>query len=124
LVSRDETDGDNGVDASTDADGTRGEGRTNGSDNTDDTGNDGRNGVGPPNDGDGTMDEDRTDGSNDADEIDTTVDGSIEGGMLSGVELDSWTVAVVVPFKAPEFFNGTRLFPTWDSEDSFGSDGQ
>jgi hypothetical protein len=40
--------------------------------------------------------------------------------MLSGVELGSWTV--VVPFKAPELLNGTRLFPSWNSWDSYEID--
>ena len=84
-------------------------------DGSDGADNDGQNGVDPSNDGDETIDEGRTDGSDDMDEIDTTVNGSIEGGMLSGVELDTWTVEAVVPFKAPELFNGMRLFPTWNS---------
>lgn len=85
--------GDNGVDVSTSDNETVDEDRTNGSGNTN---NDGQGGVDPSNDGDETIDEDRTDGSNDADEIDTTVNGSIKGVMLSAVELDSWIVAVVV----------------------------
>ncbi|KAG0282238.1 hypothetical protein BGZ96_000711 [Linnemannia gamsii] len=80
LDLRDETDGDNVVDPSNNGDGTADEDRTDGSDETD---RDGQNDVDPSNDGDETTDEDGVDGSNDADEIDKTVNGSIEGGMLS-----------------------------------------
>jgi hypothetical protein len=66
LDSKDETDGDNGVDTSTGGDET--------------TDMDEQNGVDPLTNGDGTIDDCRTDGSDDT-------DGSIEGGMLSGVEL-------------------------------------
>jgi len=106
LDLRDEIHGDNGVDTSTGDDWTVEDDKRNGvipsndGDRTaDDDEQDGVNpstdgngtanddeqdGVDPSNDGDGTMD-----GLNCADEIDTTDNCSIEGGMLSGVELSS-----------------------------------
>lgn len=90
---------------------------------------DGDNDVDSPTGGDGILDENEIDevdpptggdetrdGFDDADEIKTVEDGSIWGVMLSGVELGSWTR--VVPLKAPEFFNGTPIFPTWASWDT------
>ena len=138
LDTGDETNGDNGIDLSIDSNETIDRDRTDGSDTVD---NDGRNNDDSSNDGDETTDGDGTDGSNDADKIETTdkdgtddsndtdeietaVNGSIEGGILSGVELCTWTVADIVPFKAPELFNGTTLFPTWDSWGSRDSDDQ
>lgn len=101
LVTTIDEDVRNSVDPSNDGDGTTDKDRTNCSNDAD-----GDNGVDSPNDGDGTIDEDRTNGSNDADEIDTTDNCSIGRGMLSGLELDTWTVVVVVPFKAAKLFNG------------------
>lgn len=108
LEDNDGLDGDNDVGSPTGGDGTM-DGY-------------GMDDVDPSNDGDWTVDGEGTDGSNDADEIGTTDNCSIGGVMLSGVELGSWTV--MVPFKAPKLFNGTRLFPTWDSWDIFEIDDQ
>ena len=126
LENKDGTDGDNGIDSPTGDDGTLDRDGIDGIDSpTGDDGTldrDGINGVDSPTGGDGTKDKGGTNCSDTADEIDLTDDGSIWGVMLSGVELDSWTM--VVPLKAPELFNGTRFFPSGDSWDSCGIDGR